>query len=356
MTKTALHTAMMAAQVLPPPAEGGDVPDWIHLAPAGEVHTFDNRGPYLIDDMQAVIERSMDQRGDLEIDVNHATFIAAPKGGDSPAHGWITEMQAREDGIWGKVEWTDKGRELVRGREYRRISPVFQWVKRGGKKVVQSILNASLVNRQNLRGQVALNQEETEMSFMERLAKLLGLDEDAGEDAILEAIKSMSSAKGEDANAEQISEIGVALGLEAGADADTVLNAAKEAASGSDDAIVTSLQATVTDLSGQIEEMRQGNARAAAEAAVDLAMQERRAGINATSRQTYIDMHMADPEKAETFIANLPKLGPSGLTVDPPAPKDGGVALNAEELAVAQQLGQSPEDFAKARAEEQEAS
>ncbi|MCD9150122.1 phage protease [Pseudophaeobacter sp. MA21411-1] len=30
----------------------------------------------------------------------------APKGLPAPARGWITATQARNDGIWGRVEWT----------------------------------------------------------------------------------------------------------------------------------------------------------------------------------------------------------------------------------------------------------
>ena len=44
----------------------------------------------------------------------------------APARGWIVELQGRQDGIWGKVEWTATGRDLVAGKAYRGISPVIE--------------------------------------------------------------------------------------------------------------------------------------------------------------------------------------------------------------------------------------
>ena len=82
-------------------------------------------------------------------------------------------------------------------------------------------------------------------------------------------------------------------------------------------------------------------------------MAERRAGINATSRERIVSMHMSDPEGTEAFIAGLPKMEASGMHVVPPASKGGSVALNAEQAQVAAQLGIAPEEFAKALAAEQ---
>ncbi len=341
---------MMAAREMVS-AGGADAPEWVHLLPVGSAETFDGRGPYEIADMQAVIEQSMSQRGDLEIDVNHASFLAAPKGGDARAVGWITEMQARADGIWGRVKWTEEGRQLVGGRAYRRISPVLNYIEQGGKKIVASILNASLVNRQNLRGLVALNNEETDMSFIQRLAKALGLPEGADEEAVLAKIASMSTAAAQSAT---IGKIGVALGLSEGADANAVLNAARErATTGQDGELITALQADLTKVTGELTTLKTDRQRERAAAVVDAAMAEHRAGINATSRERIVSMHMSDPEGTEAFIAGLPKLEASGMHVVPPAAKDGSVALNAEQAQVAAQLGIAPEEFAKALAAEQ---
>lgn len=182
---------MMAAQDLPSPPEGADVPEWIQLTPAGRFETFDARGPYEVTDPQAVIEASFAARGEIEIDVNHAPFTAAKAGGEAPARGWIVEMQVREDGIWGKVRWTKEGARLVADQAYRRISPVFRLAHPGSNRVV-AILNASLVNRQNLRGLAALNFEEEErMSFLKQLAGVLDLGADATEEQVTTAVNKL---------------------------------------------------------------------------------------------------------------------------------------------------------------------
>jgi len=186
MTKTplTLHLAMAAAIDLP---DAAVAPDWIHLLPAtsGAVHTFDARGPYLVRDADAIIAASFATSDALEVDVNHATYNAAPNGGRSDAVGWVKEMQIRDDGIWGRVEWIPEGQKLVADKAYRKISPVFI---HDIKKNILRIANVSLVNRPNLRGLTALNQETTTMSFKDSLTDKLGLPRGASEDAILAAI------------------------------------------------------------------------------------------------------------------------------------------------------------------------
>ncbi|MGY6517055.1 phage protease, partial [Vibrio parahaemolyticus] len=76
-------------------------------------------------------------------------------GLSAPARGWIVALQARRDGIWGKVEWTPEGRKLVPG--YRGISPVIRHDKQSGR--IDAILRASLTNTPNLSGLVTLHSE-----------------------------------------------------------------------------------------------------------------------------------------------------------------------------------------------------
>lgn len=340
----------MSAMDLPPILEGTRAPEWVHLVPAGDIETFDSRGPFQIEDAEAVIRNSMSLRGDIEIDENHATFRSAPKGGEAPARGWIREMQAREDGIWGRVEWTDTGRDLVASRAYRRISPVFQLAGKGSRKIV-AILNASLVNRQNLRGLTALNSEEgPDMDFMKKLAAALGLGEDAEEGAILEAIKALKDRKPEGSveMQSQLDEIAKVLGCKSGAAADVVLNAAKEAVAsegGDHDEVIDSLQSELTEVTNQLNSITATTARDKAEAFVDGAIRDQRVGVKAM-RDRYISMHMENAENTEALIGGLPKLGRSGTSIVPPTPKEGDVALNAEQLQVAKLLGQDPKDYA----------
>ena len=83
---------------------------WVHLLPVGHVQGRDGRGPYIIDDPDAVILRTQERAGNtqLPIDYEHQTIVTAKNGQPAPAAGWIKGLQARADGIWGLAAWTDR--------------------------------------------------------------------------------------------------------------------------------------------------------------------------------------------------------------------------------------------------------
>lgn len=331
--------------------QDGSAPTEIHLLPkpvGGKFFTVDGRGPYEATmSAEELIAASFARSDKIEIDVNHSTYLAAPRGEPAPALGWIVAMQARADGIWGVVEWTSAGADLVTGKAYRAISPVFTLDRPGGT-VVTGISNASLVNRPNIRGLTALHQQETDMTFMQKLAAKLGLGADASEEAILAAI----GGKADDtAMQSALTEIGVALGVQGG-DTAAILNAAKAAKSAAP-AEITALQSEITTLAGQVKTLKDGKALEAATGFVDAGIKAGRAGLK-PSRDRFIAMHMADPAGVEAIINNMVILSQSGTTVLPPAAKDGEVSLNAEQLAVAKMLGISPKDFAADVAAEQQ--
>jgi hypothetical protein len=111
MLTKAIHHLPFAGAVM------GTVPEWLHLIPKGTFTGDDGRGPYHLKSPAAVIAASM-TAGRLPLDVNHSTDVAAPQGQPSPAQGWIVELQMRDDGIWGRVEWNDSGRQLMTERAY----------------------------------------------------------------------------------------------------------------------------------------------------------------------------------------------------------------------------------------------
>ena len=326
-----LHRARMGALDL---ASDGDVPEWVHLLPTanGAAQTQDARGPYHVTDAEAIIAASFADQAKLQIDENHSEDLRAGKGEPSPARGWITEMQARADGIWGKVEWTASGRALVADKAYRAMSPVI--LHDAGKKIA-SILRASLVNRPNFRGLATLNQE-TAMIGMDKIAEALGLVADASVDAIVTAIKAMKGKDTAPALQSALTAIGTALGVEG--DHSVVLAAAKLAGAGKDSLVA--LQSEVTGLRTELTSIKTASAQAASESFIDQAILDRRAGVNATNRAELIALHMAQPVGAEALINGMPKLGPAGMVVVPPTAKDGAItSLNAEQAAVAAALG-----------------
>jgi phage I-like protein len=263
----------------------------------------------------------------LPIDENHATDLAAPKGGASPALGWMTNLNADETGaICADVEWTPRGREAVLNKEYGYISPVFLFNKDGE---INCILRAALTNSPNL-GLPALNaaqkNNDTEDKTMDKaLCAALGIAESAGLNDALAAIEKLKTAR----NAQTAG--GVDLQTYAPR---AELNAALEKA---------------VAVEKQLAELNAQAFKKEAEAAVDEAIKTGK--FPPGSRETCLAL-CADKtglEKFKTLAAANPAIvdgkvqAPSG---DPP-PAAGGAALNSEESALAKAMGYSVEEFQK---------
>lgn len=167
----------------------GGAPEWVHLVPAGTFSGVDGRGPYQLGDGNAVIARSLPNGRKLPIDENHAIDLQGAKGGSSPARGWIVALDAREDGLWGKVEWTGEGRRLIEDKDYGFLSPVFMH-SAGKPSQVLKVVRAALTNDPNLVALKALHASGAG-TFEETLKELLGLPADASEDDIVAKVTEM---------------------------------------------------------------------------------------------------------------------------------------------------------------------
>lgn len=69
----------------------------------------------------------------LAIDYEHQSLDgrAVREDGLRPAAGWISRLEARDDGLWAAgVTWTARAAELLRSGEYRYFSPVIYWTDR----------------------------------------------------------------------------------------------------------------------------------------------------------------------------------------------------------------------------------
>lgn len=347
MTVAETITLNATASALP---EGSDaIPEWIHLLPAGVIATQNKLGPFRVRNAADLIARSMAD-GKIAVDFNHSIDTAAPNGGASPAVGWITEMQARDDGIWGRVEWNRSGRELLEDKAYRAISPVT--VHDAKTRDVIAILRASLVNTPNLRGLTALHSDNSEketfqMDWRKTLIDALGLDGGASDDEIKTALNSALNANN-GKNVKAMSELAKLAGLAEDAEGEAVVTALNSRlADAPTEDEVKALQSELAGVTTELNTLKEGRARDKAEAFIDDAIAERRVGLNSANRERYIARHMKDPAGTEADIRDLPMLGETATSIRPPAPKEGEVALNSAQAAVAKQLGQSPEDYAK---------
>lgn len=306
------------------PASGDQPPEWVHLLPAaaGRIDTRDRRGPYFVRDAQALIAASFADAPELVIDENHATDLTP--GSPAPARGYIVGMEARDDGIWGRVRWTRSGRDLLADQAYRGISPVFEHSE---AKVVTRLLRASLVNNPNLRGLAALHQESRVTTFVQQLADRLGLHAAATEDEILAALPAATT--GGPALQAALPDLARALGLDAAADVAAVVTAAR--AAGTDArTVVPALQAQVATLSAELQAIRQATHQARAEAFIDEAIRAGRIGLSAANRAEFVAMHLENPERTERIVNGFAVLPQQTHTrTAPPATAS---ALSAEQI------------------------
>ncbi len=171
--------------------EGVSLPDEIDLLPPGQtVAGIDGRS-WKNPGNDKIIDFFKSRGTQLPVDINHSTEIKAHSGDPSPAQGWITDIYESGGGLKGKVAWNASAESEVGGGRYKYISPAFVYDKQG---IIRGIKSAGLVNHPNLSELAALNSESSgldEGGSMKKIAEALGLPEDATEDQILTAMNAM---------------------------------------------------------------------------------------------------------------------------------------------------------------------
>ena len=295
-------------------ADGDGAPEWINLLPDGPVRTIDGRGPYTVASMAALIAASLPEGGKLVLDENHATDKGMALGLPAPAQGWIVALEAREDGLWGKVDWTGPGRQLMADKAYSGVSPVVAHTQ--DKRIVR-LLRASLTNTPNLQGLVSLHSEGNTMDWKAKLIELLGLDSSADDAAIEAALMAKMTAMAAQSQ-------GGGLNL-------------------LEHPTVIALQSELTSATAQIKVLTDGQARKDATAFVDAGIREGRAGLKPL-RDEYIALHMQDPALAEKMIGGMVKLTGSTIT-DNVINDKGERGLTAEDRQVMATFGIDEESY-----------
>lgn len=329
MNTPAPLVALCSAIALP---DAPGAPDWVHLVPMpGPIRTVNGLGPYRVANAKAVIAASLaDPRG-IPIDENHSTQIAGARGEPAPARGWVRDLEARPDGIWGRVEWGATGEALMSERAYRGLSPVI--IHRRDGTILQ-IRSAALTNTPNLIGLTALNTEIA-MNWA-NIAKALGLEDTASEEMILAAIAKLKSGDSEEAMQSSLAAIGTALGVE------TRDPAAIEAAA----RLIASDRERLTSLQSEVAALKQTRAQEKSKAYVEGEMARGRM-IPSPSVDDMISLHMSNPELATKLIEGLP-VGTASRAANP-APRTAEAevltSLNSEQIIVADQLGLNHETY-----------
>jgi phage I-like protein len=182
---------------------------WIHIVPVGEFpgtvnipagyqvpgwgtaeEDMEVEGLTVVDErgIQSMLQRF---RGDMLIDQDH---LSHDSDRDTEAMGWGLNLRraATGDGLELETEWTPPGREKIKGKVYRKISPEFHGSVRfeSGtfKFFPSSLTGAGLTNRPNLKSlrPVSANRQQQQHNTpmkqaLQLLCGLIGAPETATE-------------------------------------------------------------------------------------------------------------------------------------------------------------------------------
>lgn len=335
----------MSAQPL---ATGGT---WMMLLPAGKAAPRDGRGPFIVGgraEMQAIVERTRRYHGstDIVVDYDHQSYHLDKTGVSARASGWIKELEIRDDGIYGRIEWTAAAAAAIKAGEYRYLSPVFPLTKDG--RVVM-ILNVALTNSPALE--------------MEAVAASAALPNAA----VLNALMQVEKAAMDPNETETIRKLAAMLGMAGDSAADAVQAKLAEVMalaktlpamasiatmSAEPDPAAYVPMAVFQATAAELNKVRQGTTKEAAERHVDAHIKTGR--VAPFMREWAIGLCTVNMPAFDAFAANV---GPSFTSIlesqfkgrDIPGAGNHAGALTADELAVCSTLGIAPESYLKTR-------
>lgn len=334
---------------------------WVQIFPAErEWYGWDGRGPYRLFNPQAVVEASkvasvLDK---AMIDRDHARQLA-PAGTPVAAAGWFKDYEAKDDGsIWGFAEWTNKGKAELAEKEYRFFSATFM-IDQDTREIL-SITGGTITNTPNFQNMQALAtgqqtqkpnpEKETELMKPEliALAKALGLDhEKHTEEQILAAAQKAQEDLAK--MREDVASLAKELKISGDADIAAISKAAKtqieEAAAKSKDADPNEYvpRSMYDELATRMDNMEKSSSDKAATDAVELAMKE---GKIAPAQKDWAEGYAKqDLAGFKAFVEKQPQIIKPGETTASQKKDSEDGSLTAEDIAVAKQMGNDPEDL-----------
>lgn len=345
-TKTT-ETAHGAVVQLPDQAgtgAAGGAPEWVQLLPLGTITPRDGRAAWHLDAPAEVIATSLAaSRGlDLPIDYDHQIDLAAVPGvgGTARAAGWIKQLEARADGIWGRVEWTPAAAQAIAAKEYRFISPVFDFTK-DDRRIIR-LRHAALTNNPAMTMTALSHQLQKEDGvdpILKALLEALGLKPDTDQATALARVQTLTASA--TALAAVATKLGVTETTETALAA--AIDRARQATAPDPAQFVPIAQVTAlqTALATIQTEMTTGKATAAVDAAV-------KAGKVSPALKDWATAYASkDLAGFNDWVAKAPVVTGGGLAGDPPV--TGADGLTAEDRAICAMTGVSIEDFKKTR-------
>jgi phage I-like protein len=328
------------------------LPEWIRVLPRGAVELSDHREPFMVDEVSL---RSMAadfrSRGvDLVIDYEHQSL----QGERAPAAGWIKELEARGDGLWARVDWTQQARDYLEKKEYRYFSPVLRLDPETRRPV--ALMHMGLTNVPAIKHLPPLVARWGGAATPGALRP--------GGPAVKARAAKMDSVKEKAKMVEQLKRL---MGLEPEVEEETVCGKAMEAFRDLASTLNLPGEVSVAQMKGAMEALKAGasrlvkaeealealKGRLASETADRLVEEAMKAGkVSPAQHGWALEYCRRDPEGFQTYADRAPKLVPLGeelqLRRDEHQDDRG---LLPEELAVCRSLNVSPEDYLKAKAQ-----
>ena len=317
--------------------ENGNVPDWIELLPAvdaqGRIVGRDGRW-WRMSDPQAVVDEfgsDASKRRPVFGDYEHASEWTM--GEPAPASAWVKELEVRDGAVWGRVEWTDKARDMIQAKEYRYISPVFTY--HADTMEIIAIKSFGLTNEPNLE-MTALNKYLTDDKYdqpnlggqrnMKAVCVALGLSLDASEESIVDAINKLKEERQTAVNKADKPSPDKFVPK---ADYDTAMNRVKEA-------------------EGKLEKAEADAMAEKVEEAVNKAVTDGKIAPSSKDYYTATCKTQEDLDKFNEAFENAPQVV-EGAGEEQAANKAPAGTLTPEETAVCKAMGMSKEEFLKQR-------
>lgn len=212
---------MLALLANAAPMAGGD---WEMIAPYGEHPTADRKkvqrfGRPQAEAMVATFNSIWSRLGNgfRGVPVFHGHPDVDPKNWpDDRRLGKIVELEAREDGLWGRPEWNALGADNVREGWWLYPSPAWLHPTTTARVVEpDELLSIGLVNTPNIAGSQPWansaemeDEDEEEIStddiMKEKLIALLGMEPTATDEEIMAALEAKMTAADAQANADEM--------------------------------------------------------------------------------------------------------------------------------------------------------
>ena len=312
----------------------GALPEWIRVLPLGTVNLADGRESFQVEpaDLLAIVEGFAFRGVDLVIDYEHQSL-----GGErAPAAGWIKELQARGDGLWGRAEWTPQAGEYLKNKEYRYFSPVLRLdpeTRRPTALLHLGLTNVPAIRHLHPLVAKATQPQEEATAMLKTLIAKLGLAPETTEDQVLALVgERVQEAVALKQQAAALPEIATVLALKADASVSEIIGTIKGLKGNQD-----RLAAVETELVA----LKTARTLAEAEGAVDAAIAAKK--ITPAMREIKLRQAQRDLAEFRAEMAVAPVILAEGELKIPVGKTAGGV-LDPVGLEVCKQLGIKPED------------